>query len=152
VRRWWLPLAAAALLALGGLVLVEVLRPTTAPTRAEQARLIAAELRCPDCQALSVAESQTAAAAAIRSQIVQQLEAGRTPAQVRAYFVERYGDWILLAPSSPIAWWVPPAVVLLGIGIFARWLARGRSMPVPAVAPTGEAGERIRDEVERLDA
>jgi cytochrome c-type biogenesis protein CcmH len=152
MRRRALPVAVAALLALGGLIVVEVLRPADAPTRAEQTRLIAAELRCPDCQALSVAESQTAAAAAIRSQIAEQLDIGRTPAQIRAYFVARYGDWILLAPSSPIAWWIPPAAVLLGIGIFAWWLGRGRSMPASATSPTGGARERIRDEVEQLDA
>jgi cytochrome c-type biogenesis protein CcmH len=151
VRRWALPLAVAALLALGGLVLVEALRPSAAPTPAEQARLIAAELRCPDCQALSVAESQTAAAAAIRVQILEQLAAGQTPDQIRAYFVARYGDWILLAPSSPLAWWAPPLAVLLGLGIFAWWMSRGRSMPA-APAPSGGARERIRDEVERLDA
>jgi cytochrome c-type biogenesis protein CcmH len=145
VRRAALPVAIAALLALGGLVLVELLRPAAEPTRAEQARLIAAELRCPDCQALSVAESQTAAAAAIRGQIVEQLEAGRTPEQIRAYFVARYGDWILLAPSSPVAWWVPAIAVLLGVAAFAWWLGQGR------VAPAA-ASDRISDEVERIDA
>ena len=152
MRRWALPVAVAALLALGGLVLVEALRPAAAPTRAEQARLIAAELRCPDCQALSVAESQTAAAAAIRGQIADQLAAGQTPAQIRAYFVARYGDWILLEPSSPLTWWIPPLAVLLGIGIFAWWLGRRRSTPVTAPAARGDARQRIRDEVEQLDA
>jgi cytochrome c-type biogenesis protein CcmH len=142
----------AALLALGGLVLVEALRPGAAPTDAERARLIAAELRCPDCQGLSVAESQTAAAAAIRGQIADQLAAGRTPEQIRAYFVARYGDWILLAPSSPLAWWIPPLVVLLGIGVFVGWLARGRAAPGTLPAASGGAIERIRDELERLDA
>jgi cytochrome c-type biogenesis protein CcmH len=100
-----------------------------------------------------VAESQTAAAAAIRRQIVEQLAAGQTPAQVRAYFVARYGDWILLEPSSPFAWWVPPAVVLLGIGAFAVWLRRGRGEAVPTLpAPSHGAQDRIREEVEQLDA
>jgi cytochrome c-type biogenesis protein CcmH len=99
-----------------------------------------------------VAESQTAAAAAIRSQIVAQLDAGRTPAQIRAYFVARYGDWILLAPSSPLAWWIPPLVVLLGTAILAWWLARGRAAPDTLPAASGGASERIRGELERLDA
>lgn len=153
MRRLALPVALAALLALGGLVLVELVRPAAAPTRAEQALLIAAELRCPDCQALSVAESQTAAAAAIRGQIVEQLEQGRTPDQIRAYFVARYGDWILLAPSSPVAWWVPAVAVLLGVATFAWWLGRGRGAPAVAIPATGGgARDRIRDEVERIDA
>jgi cytochrome c-type biogenesis protein CcmH len=152
MRRIALPVAVAALLALGALVVLELVRPAAAPTQAEQARQIAAELRCPDCQALSVAESQTAGAAAIQRQIVEQLAAGRTPGQVRAYFVARYGEWILLAPSSPFAWWIPPAAVLLGIGVFAWWLGRGREAPVPAAPTPGQARDRIREEVEQLDA
>jgi cytochrome c-type biogenesis protein CcmH len=154
VRRLALPMAIAALLALGALVLVDAVRPAAPLTSAEQAQQIAAELRCPDCQALSVAESQTAAAAAIRRQIVEQLAAGKAAAQVRAYFVERYGEWILLSPTSPLAWWLPPVALVGGIGLLAWWLRRGRSAPASAdPAPPGDALRgRIRDEVEQLDA
>lgn len=152
MRRLALPIAAAALLALAGLVVVELVRPATPPTQAEQARRIAAELRCPDCQALSAAESETAAAAAIRRQIVEQLAAGQSPDQIRAYFVARYGEWILLAPPSPFAWWIPAAAVVVGIGVLAWWLRRGRA-PVAPVTPVPQAvRDRIRDEVEQIDA
>jgi cytochrome c-type biogenesis protein CcmH len=153
MRRLALPIAVAALLALGGLVVIELLRPAAAPTRAEQERQIAAELRCPDCQALSVAESETASAANIRRQIAEQLAAGRTPDQVRAHFVARYGDWILLAPTSPFAWWTPVAAIVVGIGLFA-WLWRGGRAEVPPALDIPGPGlrEQIREEVERLDA
>ena len=153
MRRLALPIAIAALLALGGLVVVELLRPPVATTQAEQARLVAAELRCPDCQALSVAESQTASASAIRRQIGEQLAAGRTPEQIRAYFVARYGEWILLAPPSPFAWWIPPVALLVGIVVLAWWLGRGRAgaQPTPE-QPAGAVRQQIRDEVEQLDA
>jgi len=152
VRRLALPIAIAALLALVGLVLVELVRPAAAPTRTEQARQIAAELRCPDCQALSVAESETAAAAAIRRQIVEQLAAGQSPVQIRAYFVARYGEWILLAPPSPFAWWIPPLAVLLGIGVFAWWVGGRRAAAAPDAPLSAGLREQIRDEVEQLDA
>lgn len=149
-----LPLAVAALLALGGLVLIEVIRPSAPFTPAEQARQIAGELRCPDCQALSVAQSQTAAAAAIRQQIVDLVAAGKTPEQIRQHFVERYGDWILLSPTSPVAWLLPTAVLLAGIGLLAWWLRRGRDPAPPRdpVPPGAAVSDRIRDEVEQLDA
>ena len=154
MRRWALPIAVAALLALAALVLVELLRPATAPIPAEQAQQIAGDLRCPDCQALSVAESQTAAAAAIRRQIVEQLAAGKTAEQVRAYFVARYGEWILLAPTSPFAWWIPAVAMLLGVGAFAWWWRRGRATVAPVTPPVPGRGlrEQIREEVEQLDA
>jgi cytochrome c-type biogenesis protein CcmH len=153
MRRLALPIAVAALLALGALVLIDVLRPAAALTQAEQAQQIAGELRCPDCQSLSVAESQTAAAAAIRQQIVDLLAGGQTAGQVRQHFVERYGEWILLTPSAPLAWWLPAAALLFGTGLLAWWLLRGRSEVVPLAPPPNDgARSRIRDEVEQLDA
>ena len=153
MRRLALPIAVAALLALGALILVDLLGPAAPLTRTEQAAQIAAELRCPDCQALSVAESQTAAAAAIRRQIVALLESGQTPEQVLQHFVDRYGEWILLAPRSALVWLLPAVAVLLGTVILAWWLRRGRSNQVPATRPTSDPiRDRIRDEVEQLDA
>lgn len=153
MRRLALPIALAALLALGALVLVDALSPAAPLTQAEQAAQIAGELRCPDCQSLSVAESQTAAAAAIRRQIVALLEAGQTPAQVRQHFVDRYGEWILQAPRSALVWLLPGAAVLLGIGLLAWWLRRGRSAAAPVTQPASDPiRDRIRDEVEQLDA
>lgn len=153
MRRLALPIAVAALLALGALVLFDALGPAPALTQGEQAARIAAELRCPDCQSLSVEESQTAAAAAIRRQIVALLEAGKTPEQVRQHFVDRYGEWILLKPTSPLAWLLPLAAVLIGTGLLARWLRRGRSSVAPAPQPPDNGmRDRIRDEVEQLDA
>lgn len=153
MRRYALPIAMGALLALAALVLVDALGPAAPVTQAEQAAQIAGELRCPDCQSLSVAESQTAAAAAIRRQILALLEAGQTPAQVRRHFVDRYGEWILQAPSSPLVWLLPGAAVLLGTGLLAWWLRRGRSVAATATqAAGGPIRDRIREEVERLDA
>lgn len=153
MRRLALPIAVAALLALGALVLIDLLGPTPALTQAEQAQQIAGELRCPDCQSLSVAESQTAAAAAIRRQIVSLLAAGDTPEQVRRHFIDRYGEWILLTPSTPLAWVLPAAALLLGTGVLAWWLRRGRSATVSVPAPPSDGvRSRIRDEVEQLDA
>ena len=149
-----LPIAAAALLALAALVSLELLRPAVPLTQAEQADRIAAELRCPDCQSLSVAESQTVAAAAIRAQIVELLEAGATEQEVRDHFVTRYGEWILLNPVAPIAWWLPFAALLAGIALLAWWLRRPRPADASPVAPVpGDAAtRRVRDEVEQLDA
>jgi cytochrome c-type biogenesis protein CcmH len=59
---------------------------------------IAAELRCVVCQNLSVGDSPSETANQMRAIIRQRLAAGDTPEQVIAYFVEKYGLWILLAP------------------------------------------------------
>jgi cytochrome c-type biogenesis protein CcmH len=149
-----LPLAAGALLALAALVGVQLLRPAAEPSRAELARQIASELRCPDCQSLSVAESHTAAAGAIREQISELLAAGATADEVRQHFVDRYGEWILLAPAAGFAWWLPAAVLLAALGLLSAWLLRGRGRVSPPASAAGDSPElrRVRDEIESLDA
>jgi cytochrome c-type biogenesis protein CcmH len=155
MRSLALPVAAAALVALAAIVVVQLLRPVPPPTVDEQARQIAAELRCPDCQALSVAESRTAAASAIRAEIAEQLAAGRTPAEVRQHFVDRYGEWILLAPTSPLAWALPVAALAGGVALLGWWLLAGRTRaPVTPEAErpvTDAERRRVRDEAEALD-
>lgn len=153
MRRWLLPLASLGLVALGVGVLLAVLQPAPPATRAEQSHALAAELRCPDCESLSVAESRTASAAAIRQEIDQQLVAGRTPAEIRASFVARYGEWILLQPASPLIWILPVVALLVGTALFGWWLAGRRTShkAAPATAIASAERQRIRDEAELLD-
>ncbi|MEO6059527.1 MAG: cytochrome c-type biogenesis protein CcmH [Candidatus Limnocylindria bacterium] len=151
-----LPVAAAALLALGALVALEVLRPAPVLTPVEHGLRIAADLRCPDCQSLSVAESHTAAAGAIREQIGELLAQGRNADEIKQHFVNRYGEWILLAPAAAFAWWLPPLVVATALAILTAWLLAGRRARAGAVEPKpglpAADRQRIRDEIEQLDA
>jgi cytochrome c-type biogenesis protein CcmH len=154
MRSLALPVAAAALLALAAVAALQLAAPRDSPTAAELAHAIAAELRCPDCQALSVAESRTASAAAIRAEIAEQLAAGRTANEIRQHFVARYGEWILLAPTDPLAWWLPAVVLLAGATLFGWWWIGGRrhSVGVPPAGAIGDADRRrVRDAAEALD-
>ena len=155
-----MPLAWLGVVGLALVVLLAVAQPAPPATRLEQARTLAAELRCPDCESLSVAESRTAAAAAIRAEIDQQLAAGRSPSDIRASFVARYGEWILLQPTNPLIWIMPVMALLVGVALFGWWLLGRRPRPEPSEAPaaapllpSGGSAERqrIRDEAELLD-
>jgi len=151
MSRWIAPAAAVALLAAVSVgVIVAAQAPE--PTSAERADAIARELRCPDCQGLSVADSPTLPAAEIRRQIDEQLAAGASPDEVRAHFVARYGEWILLAPSSPLPWAVPFAVVIFAAAGLLAWLARRRSSQPAAAPPSDEVRRRLHEEAEALDA
>jgi len=151
MSRWIAPAAAVALLAAVSVgVIVAAQAPE--PTSAERADAIARELRCPDCQGLSVADSPTLPAAEIRRQIDEQLAAGASPDEVRAHFVARYGEWILLAPSSPVVWVVPLAVVVVAGAGMIVWLARRRPPAPPAARPDEVLRHRLHDEAEALDA
>ena len=129
------------------------LRPSAEPAAAERADALARELRCPDCQGLSVADSPTAAAAEIRRQIDALIADGASDEAVRAHFVSRYGEWVLLAPSAPAAWVIPFAVVILAAAGLGAWLLARRGPAVPAAARlTAEQRRRLREEVDALDA
>ncbi len=82
-----------------------------------RAQAIAAKLRCPVCQNESVADSPAELAAQMRALIREKLAAGETEEQIVAYFVSKYGDWILLEPPRRgVLWfvWLAPALALLG--------------------------------------
>jgi cytochrome c-type biogenesis protein CcmH len=149
-RRW--------VVALTILVLLLSARPAQAqqpsrPANDQQVYEIAADLRCVVCQNLSVADSPSEMAAQMRAIVRERLAAGETPAQVRQYFVERYGDWILLSPPrrgfTLVVWVAPLVAVLVGLAVVTllvrRWTGRRRVAP-PPVDPA--MSERIRRELE----
>jgi len=153
MRRLLPVVALGALLALLAIAVVLAVRPGPSPTAAERADALARGLRCPDCQGLSVADSPTSSAREIRRQVDELLAGGATDQEVRDHFVARYGTWILLAPSSLLAWLIPIAVVVAGVAGMLAWLAQGRSRtPAPRAAIAAEERRRVHDEVEALDA
>jgi cytochrome c-type biogenesis protein CcmH len=115
---------------------------------------IANQLRCVVCQNLSVADSPSEMALQMRGVIKERLAAGDSPDQVVRYFVDKYGDWILLSPPrrgfSLLVWIFPFVAVIVGLGIVAlalrRWTRRPR--PSPAGPIDADMSERIRREIE----
>ena len=113
-----------------------------APVDEDAVRAIASELRCVVCQSLSVADSPSETARQMRDIIRERLAAGEGPQQVKAYFVDKYGQWILLAPPRRgfdlLVWVLPFAGLAAGIVLVAvlirRWTRRPRTAdPAPAV-------------------
>ena len=100
-----------------------------------RAQTIAAGLRCPVCQNLSVADSPSRLAGEMRSEIEAQVRAGRADEEVRSFFVDRYGEWVLLEPTRSglnlLPWALPIAAVIVGAGV---WLAVVRRRPRPEAA------------------
>ncbi|HZN13862.1 MAG TPA: cytochrome c-type biogenesis protein CcmH [Acidimicrobiales bacterium] len=95
---------------------------------------IAHGVRCPTCRELSAAESDAAAAKAVRLAIRRDVEAGRTDGEIRAALADRYGRDILLTPAASgvvgLVWVLPVVGVVIAIGLlvlaFRRWRPVGR--------------------------
>lgn len=101
-------------------------------------RDVASQLRCPVCQGLSIEDSPTDLARDMRAVVRDQLASGKTADEVKAYFVDAYGEWILLQPRPSGLNLVVYLLPLLGIGIGAAVILRsvrrwtGRPAPDPA--------------------
>lgn len=111
---------------------------------------IAAELRCTVCQNQPVSESNSDLARDMRTVIREHLVAGRSREEIIQYFVERYGDYVLLKPADRGAGrllWVAPIALLAGLGAFGlMWLRKRRKATAPAPQPVSEADlARLRD-------
>jgi len=118
----------------------------------EEVRRLASELRCVVCQNLSVAASPSEMAQQMRGIIREQLQQGKTPEQIKAYFVSKYGEWVLLAPSKKgfsLLLWVLPFValavgLLLVVLVVRSWVNKKNKLEPPIVDP--ELVERVRRE------
>jgi cytochrome c-type biogenesis protein CcmH len=125
------------------------------PVSEDAVHEVAAQLRCVVCQSLSVADSPSETAHQMKDIIRERLAAGESPEQVRAYFVEKYGNWILLSPPrqgfSLLVWVVPFAGLGLGLVLVLLVVRRWSRRPAPAQTPPLDPAmrARIRREMER---
>jgi cytochrome c-type biogenesis protein CcmH len=148
-------LIALTIVILGGPGLGDAQHPAT-PVNEREVHDIAAKLRCVVCQSLSVADSPSEMANQMRAVVRERLAAGEGPEQVIQYFVDKYGEWILLEPRPQgftlLVWVLPPLALAVGLGtaalLITRWTRRRRTAPSTRPVDPGMS-ERIRREVER---
>lgn len=132
-RHTWV-LVLLAMVVLAGVGVVRSSGADGPASQTERAHAIAQSLRCPTCQGLSVADSNSPLAQSMRAIIDERVAAGQGADEVNAYFVGRYGDWVLLSPASRgLGWlvWVLPAVVIVGGLLAASKLLGRRRLPQP---------------------
>lgn len=147
---------AAALVAVAAGVLSA--QPPARPVSEQAVHDVAAQLRCVVCQNLSVADSPSEMANQMRAIVRERLQAGESPAEVIQYFVDRYGEWILLSPRRRglnwLVWLGPVVAVAAGLAIVAVLLRRWTRQARRQAASRADAGvdaamsERIRREMD----
>ena len=124
------------------------------PDPAVEQRLkdLSEELRCLVCQNETIAASQAPLALDLRNQIRTMIRQGKSDDEIRAYLVDRYGDFVLYKPplkATTLLLWIGPFVLLaIGAGVVV-FIARSRRKPAgpaPEVPP-----ERRREISELLD-
>jgi cytochrome c-type biogenesis protein CcmH len=100
------------------------------PRREAQAKALMEELRCLVCQGQSIADSNAELAGDMRALVRQRIAAGEKPEAVRAWLIERYGNWVSYRPPvEPVTWplWAAPLLLLLaGVWLLRKRLVRRR--------------------------
>jgi cytochrome c-type biogenesis protein CcmH len=91
----------------------------------------------------------------MRELIRTKLDQGESRQQILAYFAERYGEWVLLAPPRSgftALVWIAPYLGLAAAIAFVVWTVRRRPRTVRD-EPAGPDAGRFLSEVDRnLDA
>ena len=144
--RWTSLLLALALAAASALAQASEAQPTDRDSiAATRAVKLSEKLRCLVCQNQSIDESEADLARDLRLIVRERIAAGEDDAQVKAFLVERYGDFVLLdppvKPKTWLLWFGPAAVLAMAMAGAALYLRRG---PRRADARLMRSGKVVR--------
>ncbi|MEM9524411.1 MAG: cytochrome c-type biogenesis protein [Pseudomonadota bacterium] len=120
----------------------------TDPTLETRARNLSKELRCLVCRNESIDESNAELARDLRLLVRERLVAGDTDEEVIDFVVARYGEYVLLRPTSLganlILWTAGPGMLLVALGVGFVYIRR-RAAALDASGDTGlSAADRAR--------
>lgn len=99
------------------------------PRQEAEAQALMETLRCLKCQSQSIADSDAPMAGDMRHQVRSRIAAGEEPEAIRAWLVERYGDYVSYKPEVSATTWplfAIPAILLLVAGFVMFRRFRGR--------------------------
>ena len=111
--------------------------------RAEELRFqaLAKQLRCLQCQNESLEDSNAPLAADLRRDVFEQMQAGKSDAEIKRWLTARYSDFVLYDPplhgGTWLLWFGPLLVLAAGAGavlitVRRRAKTSGKSTPTAA--------------------
>jgi cytochrome c-type biogenesis protein CcmH len=134
MKRFLSALCAALIMLASGAGLAKDAVPNTNPAAEPRAKRLAEELRCLVCQNQSLADSNADLAVDLRQQIREQMNAGKSDAQIREFMVQRFGDFVLYRPpfnaTTALLWLGPFILLVAGVLALFAYLARRRRKTV----------------------
>ncbi|MES2443462.1 MAG: cytochrome c-type biogenesis protein [Pseudomonadota bacterium] len=94
------------------------------PAQEAKAKALMESLRCLVCQGQSIADSDAEMAGDMRALVRERVAAGEKPDDIRAWLVQRYGDYVTYDPpwswlTAPL-WLTPLALLVIGFFIARR--------------------------------
>ncbi len=83
------------------------------PAQEAEAQALMETLRCLKCQSQSIADSDAPMAGDMRHQVRSRIAAGEEPEAIRAWLIDRYGDYVSYDPKISETTWPLFAIPLL---------------------------------------
>jgi cytochrome c-type biogenesis protein CcmH len=135
--RFWPQLVACALVLCAPLAAQDALPPAPYanrqlddPAQEARARALMETLRCLKCQGQAIVDSDAPMAGDMRHQVRLRIAAGESPEQIRAWLIERYGDYVSYAPTLSATTWplfaIPLVLVAAAVMVLRRRLGGRR--------------------------
>jgi cytochrome c-type biogenesis protein CcmH len=109
-------------------------QPLTGAALDAKTHEVAAMLRCPVCQGMSIADSPAEMAVNMKHQVNALLARGYTQEQILDYFERSYGQFVLLKPKfqgvNTMVWLLPILALALGVVIVVTKMRKLEEPPV----------------------
>lgn len=143
--------AALLVLALSFATPLAAIEPLEFKDRAEEQRYqkLLRELRCLQCQNQSLADSDANVAGGLRQEIHRQMQAGKSDEEIKAFLVDRYGEFVLYRPEvkggTMLLWFGPFVILALGGAALLVHLRR-RAAAAPAAPAAASASNRSEED------
>lgn len=112
------------------------------PAQEARARALDTEIRCLVCQNEPIAQSTAEVAGDMRELVRERIAAGDSDDEIRGFFRERYGDFVLMRPPLDPRTWLLWAAPLLLLVIGALVILAGRKPAAARDIFTPEDGDR----------
>ena len=130
--------------------LAHAIDPLPFKDHAEELRFqaLTKQLRCLVCQNESLADSNAPLAADLRRDVFEQMQAGKSDDEIKAWLTARYSDFVLYDPplhGATLLLWFGPALVLLAGGAAIVLIVRRRARATLASAPVRTAADAEDD-------
>ena len=102
------------------------------PVLEQRVMKLSQELRCLVCQNETLADSRADLALDLRTQIREQMKAGKSDKEIVAFLTTRYGDFILyrppVKPTTYLLWFGPFILMIAGLTLLFRNLKQRREL------------------------
>lgn len=129
------------------------------PEQEARARVLEGVLRCPVCRSQSIRQSRSFMADDMRQKTRAMIAEGRSDDEIREYFIERYGTWVLLTPPKRgfnlAAYLLPVLVVVIGAAGLTlaglRWKRASAAVERSEPPPPSRHLTRLERELEEIE-